>query len=114
MAASARFLERDAATLTRPLHLSEHQRRDRLRDSSTKTLLQSGAAQIFSRSAWSVIIIASPRPASQVTRRASAASCGAKKISRPTGAEPYPDAGRRPRGFARWGRRIGSGQFRSP
>src|SRR5215469_3166031 len=57
MEASARLLERDAATLTRPLHLSEHQRRDRLRDSSMKTLLQSGAAQIFSRSAWSVIAL---------------------------------------------------------
>jgi hypothetical protein len=45
----ARFLEREAATLTRPLQRSEHQRRDRLRDSSMKTLVQPGAAQGFSR-----------------------------------------------------------------
>ncbi len=47
----ARFLERNAATLIRPLQRSEHQRRDRFRDSSTKTLVQPAAAQIFSRSA---------------------------------------------------------------
>jgi 4-aminobutyrate aminotransferase-like enzyme len=50
-AGSARCRVRNAATLMRPLQRAEHQRRDRLRDSSTKTLAQSAAAQIFSRSA---------------------------------------------------------------
>jgi 4-aminobutyrate aminotransferase-like enzyme len=48
---SVRCRVRNAATLMRPLQRAEHQRRDRLRDSSTKTLAQSAAPQIFSRSA---------------------------------------------------------------